>query len=76
MYDRTSKWKSFTKIEPLEDSVKGLIGAFFQRLERYHGVVFVSYVFGLLAASKYGLSEDELLDMLSCQDKLLDTVSF
>lgn len=52
-YDRASKWRSFSKIEPLENSVADLINAFLNRLETYHGSLLVTHVFGLLGASKY-----------------------
>jgi len=75
LYDRVSKWKSFTRVESLEGTAAKLIMAFFNRLERYHGILFVSHVFGLMAASKFGLSEEELLDMISCQDNVLASSS-
>lgn len=77
----------------LYESVSELIHTFLDSLEIYHGKVFVTHVFGLLAASKYlflsldnkqfslltnkryGLSVDELIDMLSSVDNVLTAVS-
>ena len=52
----------------------GNIGAFFQRLEVYHGTPLVSTTFALLSASLNGLSAYELEDMLSADDDVLYSV--
>eukprot|EP00026_Physarum_polycephalum_P000209 Phypoly_transcript_00209.p1 GENE.Phypoly_transcript_00209~~Phypoly_transcript_00209.p1 ORF type:complete len:1974 (+),score=215.33 Phypoly_transcript_00209:431-5923(+) len=74
LYNRASNWKSFDREEPLENSVADLIKLFLARLEIYHGTLFVTHVFGLLAASKYGLATDEILDMISAQDNVLGAI--
>ena len=62
-------WKSDeTAVEQLATGVDGIIATnTFGRLahEGNHGTVLVSHALGYLAASRYGLAEDELLDLLS-----------
>ena len=56
----------------LADDISGVIEDVISRLgqESYHGHVLVSRVLGNLAAARYGLGEDELLDVL-WQDELV-----
>lgn len=46
--------------------------SFVFRLETKHGEVFVRSTLGYLTASKTGISASELLDVLSCDDVVLD----
>ena len=46
----------------------------FNRLEANHGKVFVSHALGYLTASQSGLSPNELLDVLSCDEDVLEDV--
>jgi hypothetical protein len=74
LYDRASKWRSFSAEEKLEKSTPELITRFLHRLEFYHGEPLVSHVFGLLAVSKYGLSTDEIIDMISSNNEVLKSI--
>jgi WD40 repeat protein len=60
-------WPSWEEPAPLPTGVPGLIEALFARLSEVenHGELLMSRALGLLAASRDGLTEDELLDLLS-----------
>ncbi len=74
LFDLAKKWASYDPLPDLVPSVRKLLEDFFEQLERIHGKAFVERVFGLLSASRRGLSEDELLDIVSTDDGVLDTV--
>jgi WD40 repeat protein len=69
-FEEARRWKSGSE-EPPEQLALGIEGIIEQNLlgrlakEDNHGEALVSHVLGYLAASRYGLSEDELLDLLS-----------
>ena len=44
----------------------GVIDCLFSKLEEEHGCVFVSHTLGYITATRYGLTECELLDILTC----------
>ena len=44
----------------------GVIDCLFSELEDEQGCVFVSHALGYIATAKYGLTESELLDVLTC----------
>jgi len=48
-----------------------VIGCLFSRLEDEHGCAFVSHTLGYITAAKYGLTESELLDVLTCDLKVI-----
>lgn len=60
-------WRSDDPPQPLPDRVREMVAVTFARLadQDRHGRVFVSHALGYLAASRHGLSEDELVDVLS-----------
>ncbi|MBN2255570.1 MAG: DUF4062 domain-containing protein [Deltaproteobacteria bacterium] len=66
-FENASHWRSYTTDFALSPDIAELIQAFFARLsdEAHHGEMLVSRGLGFLAAAKNGLSEDELLDLLS-----------
>jgi NACHT domain- and WD repeat-containing protein len=70
-FQEARRWRSNDEPadrEHLATGVQGIIAAnTFGRLakEENHGDVLVSHALGYLAASRYGLAEDELLDLLS-----------
>ena len=47
-------------------SFAGVIDCLFSELEDERGCVFVSHALGYITAAKYGLTESELLDILTC----------
>jgi hypothetical protein len=67
-------WKSYSPAVSLSPDTPGIIGQLFGRLSLHtnHGAVIVSRSLSYLAAAKSGLSEDELLDMLSRDQDVLD----
>lgn len=72
-FEETRCWKSYTNRDTtvLTPGVPDLIHALLERLSlpRNHGEMFVSRVLGYLAAARNGLTEDELLDILSQDDE-------
>ncbi|KAK3777081.1 hypothetical protein RRG08_008927 [Elysia crispata] len=75
-FDEACKWKSFAKPELciLQPTVRDCINKHFGEMERFHGKTFVSRSLSYLTASKSGLSEAELDDILSCDNQVLDDV--
>ncbi len=69
-------WTSYaTDVEcRLGDGVEGIIDTLFARLseDTAHGSVLVSRALGYLAAARYGLAEDEALDILSADEAVWD----
>jgi len=64
-FEEARRWHSFTPPGSLGTTIAGVLGDLFARLSRDHGDVLVSHGLGYLGAARYGLTEDELLDMLS-----------
>ncbi|XP_077983798.1 telomerase protein component 1-like isoform X2 [Glandiceps talaboti] len=75
-FQQCRDWPSYKNPEDckLEADVSGMINAFYESLERYHGKLLVERVLRLVAASNEGVNPDELMDILSCDDTLLDDV--
>ena len=76
MFDEVSTWKSFSNITPsmVSASIKDALHFFYQRLEMQHGRVLVSHCLAYITASREGLSEVELLDLLSLDDDVLNSI--
>ena len=70
-FELARRWKSFEPVPPLAGDIDGVLQDLLASFEREadHGETLVSRSLGYLAAARDGLSEDELLDVLS-----LDTV--
>ena len=75
-FDQATLWNSYTPVEEstLGVSVREVITAVFERLERRHGRLLVQHTLSYITASKDGLSEPELEDILSCDDEVLEEV--
>ena len=58
----------------LAPDVSGMIHSLYQDLEKYHGEKFVESVLGLLAAGTDGMNTDDILNILSCDEELLQDV--
>jgi NACHT domain. len=76
-FEEARLWRSYTPATEtvLHESVQGLIREnLFPRLSEpaNHGGLLVAHALGYLAASRFGLSEDEVLDVLSADDAVLD----
>jgi WD40 repeat protein len=73
-FEEARCWSSFLAAEMcvLGNDVGGMIAVLFDRLseERNHGPILVNRCLGLLAAARYGLTEDEMLDVLAADDEV------
>ncbi|XP_064625675.1 NACHT domain- and WD repeat-containing protein 1-like [Lineus longissimus] len=74
--DAAARWKSYnnTELTVLEDTVPEMMKGLFERLETVHGERLVSHALGYITCARNGLSENELLDLLSCDDLVLNDV--
>eukprot|EP00735_Rhodelphis_limneticus_P005068 TRINITY_DN1676_c0_g1::TRINITY_DN1676_c0_g1_i2::g.17883::m.17883 TRINITY_DN1676_c0_g1::TRINITY_DN1676_c0_g1_i2::g.17883 ORF type:complete len:1613 (+),score=581.39,sp/Q149M9/NWD1_HUMAN/24.96/2e-79,WD40/PF00400.27/5.8e-09,WD40/PF00400.27/0.65,WD40/PF00400.27/0.16,WD40/PF00400.27/73,WD40/PF00400.27/0.00016,WD40/PF00400.27/7,WD40/PF00400.27/6.3e-07,WD40/PF00400.27/0.0015,WD40/PF00400.27/2.1e+02,WD40/PF00400.27/2.5e+02,WD40/PF00400.27/4.8,WD40/PF00400.27/4.9e-08,WD40/PF00400.27/7.5,eIF2A/PF08662.6/0 len=73
-FEDSLNWKSYYSAPVLGVSVRQLILDLFANLERIHGRIFVSAALGLLTVARSGLSTNEIEDVLSCDDEVLDDV--
>jgi len=66
-------WKSYDKAVPLNSDIPGIINDLFSRLsaDNNHGSMMVSRSLGYIAAAKNGLTEDELIDVLSLDKEVM-----
>ena len=67
-FEEAQLWSSYAQEDELELGIEGVIREnLFRRLARdeNHGETLIARTVGYLAASRYGLAEDELLDVLS-----------
>jgi hypothetical protein len=80
-FEEARRWKSCDDLPPgmdgkrgLSEDVPGLIDDLLRRLSREdeHGKVLVSRSLGYIAAGKNGLTEDELLDVLSGDGEVIE----
>ena len=73
-FEDTRRWKSYSPMVSLSPDTPGIIGQLFARLSLHmnHGAIIVSHSLSYLAAAKNGLTEDELLDVLSRDQDVLD----
>ena len=74
-FQEARRWKSDQQPEEFASGVEGIIARnTYARLasEDNHGRALVSRALGYLAASRYGLAEDELLDLLSRDPKVYE----
>jgi tetratricopeptide (TPR) repeat protein len=79
-FEEARRWRSHDKPEGapdgtrgLAEDTKGMISAVLARLERpeNHGATLVGRTLAYLAASRHGLSEDELLEVISTDEVVL-----
>ncbi|KAI5755532.1 hypothetical protein M8J77_017783 [Diaphorina citri] len=70
------RWRSYTKPQEthLASTVMDSIMMLFERIEKQHGRILVFHALAYITASKSGLSESELEDLISLDDKVLDDV--
>ncbi|XP_060076014.1 NACHT domain- and WD repeat-containing protein 1-like [Ylistrum balloti] len=73
-FESAQRWHSYwDKSETvLNKTIRSSIDSLFSKLETKHGEIFVSRTLGYLTASRNGLSESELEDVLSCDDEVLN----
>ena len=70
------RWKSYSKAQDtyLAHSVMDSIFLLFEKVESKHGWLLVSHALAYATASKSGVSETELEDLISLDDKVLDDI--
>jgi len=75
-FEEIHTWKSFDEDETLANGIENLICEYIDNLtdKFHHNKYFVHKVLGYIKASKMGLSEKELLDILSKDSALLDSL--
>ena len=68
------QWKSYTVVDEASFgvSVKQMANVLFETLETKHGRILVQHTFAFISASRRGISETELEDVLSCDEQVLD----
>jgi hypothetical protein len=73
-FEEARRWRSFDQMSScvLGDRLAGIVDVLFDRLEldANHGKIFVSRGLGYLAAARSGLTEDEMLDVLSADPRV------
>lgn len=76
VFDEVCRWKSYTSLQhvSLAFTIHDSIYKLFERIEIQHGKTLVSHAFGYITAAKSGLSEAELEDLLSLDEKVLNDV--
>ena len=78
VFEEVCHWSSYTPLNycqsRLEYTVKGIINKLFEKVEKYQGKIFVTHALSYLTASKNGLSDVELEDVLSLDDIVLNDV--
>ncbi|XP_071961162.1 NACHT domain- and WD repeat-containing protein 1-like isoform X2 [Antedon mediterranea] len=76
VFEEARRWKSYTAVEDsdLAYTVREAIWQLFDRLERQFGKTVVSHAMGYISASRNGVTEGELEDILSIDDEVLDEI--
>ena len=76
VYEEVHRWKSTwaASATHLELTVKGLINMLLDRMEKVHGRLLVSHALAYVTASRSGLTDAEMEDVLSLDDDVLDDV--
>ncbi|OWF44315.1 NACHT domain- and WD repeat-containing protein 1-like [Mizuhopecten yessoensis] len=75
-FESAHRWNSYWDQSEtvLQKTIRSSIDTLFSKLETSHGQIFVSRTLGYSTASRNGLSESELEDVLSCDDDVLNDV--
>ncbi|CAH3143126.1 unnamed protein product [Porites evermanni] len=75
-FETSCTWTSSTPVDDitLSRTVRQLIDDMFDRLIRIHGNLLVDHALGYLTVAKFGLTANELEDILSCDDEVLNDV--
>ena len=70
------RWKSYSRPQDtyLAHSVMDSIFLLFEKVETKHGWLLVSHALSYVTASKNGVSEPEIEDLISLDDKVLDDI--
>ena len=75
-FDQACRWRSYTPANEtaLASNVKDVVNDLLDQVERRHGTLLVSHALAYITASKNGLTEPELEDILSLDDEVLNDV--
>lgn len=68
VFDQISLWKSYTTDIVIAKSIDDCVSKLFERVESSHGKILVSHALAYITASKNGLSEAELEDLISLDE--------
>jgi len=73
-FEEARRWKSYTEKTELNTDIPGMFLNLFARLssDANHGKVLLSKALGYLGSSKNGLTEDELIDVLSYDKEVVE----
>jgi WD40 repeat protein/signal recognition particle GTPase len=73
-FEEACRWRSYDENIEISPGIPGIIRDRFKRLslDVNHGNIMLSHALGYLAAAKSGLTEDELLDILSLDEEVLE----
>ena len=76
VFEEVCRWSSYATPDEtiLEPTIQGVINRLFDRVEKYHGRLLVKHYLSYLTASKNGLNNTELEDILSLDDEVLNDV--
>uniref|UniRef100_T1J835 NACHT domain-containing protein n=1 Tax=Strigamia maritima TaxID=126957 RepID=T1J835_STRMM len=76
VFAEVSRWKSYTKSQDtvLASTVTDSINRLFERIEMQHGKTLVFHALAYITSAKSGLSETELEDLISLDDRVLEDV--
>ena len=69
-----SQWTSFAAHVELRGTVEGVVEQLFDKIERDHGIVFARAALGYLTLCVQGVSDSEMVDLLSLDDEVLASV--
>ena len=71
-FEQARRWKSYDKSIKLSRDIHGVIHDLFERLssEMNHGRIMTGHSLGYISAAKNGLTEDELMDVLSSDNEV------
>ena len=76
VFQEVCRWKSYTDpdLTVLQPNVMSSVFQLFERVESKHGWMMVSHALSYVTASKNGISEPEIEDLISLDDKVLDDI--
>ena len=76
-FEESLHWHSYTDEIVLDKTLEGIIHGYINRLieREYHSKELVEHVLGYISASKNGLSEDELYEILSSDKVVMQAIS-
>jgi len=74
LVDQVLLWKSYTTNMTVGKSIEDCVEKLFERIENAHGKILVKHALAYITASKNGLSESELEDLISLDEHVLNDI--